>query len=150
MAGRAGRIVPWLALVVAAVVITGGIAFAAKLVDDRNAPAAPPPVTSTITQVITQTITPPPVTVTPTSSSTPAPSAPATEFADGTFKVGFDVAAGRYRTPGPAVAGAGCVWSRTRPGGAILARGTALGPIVVTLRAGDLMTSTGCKPWTTS
>jgi hypothetical protein len=37
-----------------------------------------------------------------TDSAAPAkPAGPATQFGDGTYQVGVDVAAGRYKTPGP-------------------------------------------------
>jgi hypothetical protein len=129
------------------VVLTGGFAFAAQSAAEGAAKDNKPPVTvtQTVFETVTQSVAP--VTVTVTASPTRVAKAPETKFADGTFEVGFDVAAGRYRTTGPVAAGASCVWQRTRPDGGVIDGGTVLGPITVTVRAGELVHSTGCAPW---
>jgi hypothetical protein len=69
---------------------------------------------------------------------------------DGTFLVGKDIQAGTYRSEGKNAYG--CYWARlndtTGEGSAIIANGTAQGPAIVKVAAGDkAFQTTDCKPW---
>lgn len=94
---------------------------------------------------------------TPTAAAAPVkPSGPATSIGDGTYQVGTDIAAGRYKTPGPdpdAVIKY-CYWARTRDdsgdSAAILANGNTNGPGSVTVKQGEFFTVSGDCTWTKS
>lgn len=84
-------------------------------------------------------------------ASQPAPAAgPKTEFGDGTFKVGEDIAAGTYKSSGPRSGSPVplCYWARMKndSGGvdAIIANNNSQGPTRVTVKAGEYLQVTGC------
>lgn len=69
---------------------------------------------------------------------------------DGTFLVGKDIQAGTYRSEGKNTYG--CYWARlsdtTGESSAIIANGSAQGPAIVKIAAGDkAFQTTDCKPW---
>lgn len=86
-------------------------------------------------------------------ASPPPPAGPKTSFGDGTWEVGTDIAAGKYRATVPADSFA-CYWERLRGLSGqfddIIANGTADPgtPVVVTVSGSDKgFTSRGCGTW---
>ncbi len=79
------------------------------------------------------------------------PAGPATSFGDGTYEVGVDVVAGRYKTQGPTDdLFKNCYWQRTKDDSgqfrSIIANGNTQGPGSVTIKAGEFFqTSGGCN-----
>ncbi len=90
---------------------------------------------------------------TPIDAAAPAaPAGPVEEIGEGTWRVGEDIVAGTYRTPGPDSSGFGmCYWDRAADAsgefGAIITNGILEGPGVVTIEDGEVFTSNGCTPW---
>ena len=87
-------------------------------------------------------------TTNPLPPTTAAPVGPVTQFGDGTWIVGQDIAAGTYRTYG----GSNCYWERDRDfsGGlnSIIANDNAAGPAIVTIRPTDRgFTTKSCGEW---
>jgi len=89
-----------------------------------------------------------------TTSSAGVGSVPASNgVGDGTFVVGSEIAAGTYRTAGPADAAMpNCYWARlSNTSGsldAIVANGNSAGPTTVTISATDKAFETnGCQGW---
>ncbi|KAA2256729.1 hypothetical protein F0L68_26105 [Solihabitans fulvus] len=91
------------------------------------------------------------------TTAPPAPTTaagPATEIAPGTYVVGVDIAAGTYRTKGPADSRVPfCYWARLKDTSgnidAITANGNPQGPTTVTVAATDKAFETsGCSTWT--
>lgn len=77
---------------------------------------------------------------------------PAESFGDGTYEVLVDVAAGTYRTTGPASPTRSCYWARLADSSgeftAIVTNGIAEGPAVVTIAPTDrAFESHGCARW---
>ena len=76
------------------------------------------------------------------------PSGPLTAFGDGTYEVGVDVAAGRYKTPG----GSWCYWERARNDsgdfGSIISNDNLQGPGTVSNRPGEFFKTSGGCQWT--
>lgn len=142
--------------VVTLVVLAGGLAIGATYAAraaGNEAGTGPATITSVQTETVTTTMPASPSlpiteTVTKTVTKTPNQGVPATKFGNGVFEVGFDVESGRYQTAGPAQGVRnGCVWKRTKPGGRVVAQGTAFGPLTIYVRNGELMNSTGCLQW---
>lgn len=77
---------------------------------------------------------------------TPAATGPATSVGDGTYEVGTDLVAGKYRTPGDADGGMGC--SYHVPDSTIF--GYSKGPGIFTVKAGQTVTLSGGCTWTKS
>jgi hypothetical protein len=106
---------------------------------------APPPETITVTAPAA-----PPVQAEPPAA---APSGPLTTFGDGVWEVGVDVAAGKYKTAGPASGGIGmCYHARLKTNdgslGDIIANNVSQGPVTVTIKPGDgYFETTGCQDW---
>lgn len=82
------------------------------------------------------------------------PAGPATTVSDGTYEVGVDMAAGRYKTEGPSASNAldMCYWERasTDSGelGSIIANEIVQGPGSVTVQNGEFATLRGGCTWT--
>lgn len=81
------------------------------------------------------------------------PAGPATQIGDGTYQVGVDMAAGRYKTPGPTDdLFHNCYWERNRDDsgqfGSIIANGNTQGPGSVTVKAGEFFQTSGGCTWT--
>ncbi len=98
------------------------------------------------------TATPTTVTAPATAGQQPATQAPATaagpktEFGDGTYKVGDDIATGTYKTSGPRTGSPLCYWARLKDdaGTNIIANNAGQGPARVTVKAGEYLQVTGC------
>ena len=90
----------------------------------------------------------------------PAPAAPAqpagpeTTVSDGTYEVGVDMAAGRYKTDGPSAGSITgmCYWQRSSNDSgefdAIIANEIVQGPGSVTVKSGEFATLSGDCTWT--
>lgn len=85
-----------------------------------------------------------------TQAPQPKPaSGPKTEFGDGTFKVGEDIAVGTYKSSGPRNQGVPlCYWARMKDDSgsvdSIIANNNSQGPTRVTVKAGEYLQVTGC------
>jgi len=82
-----------------------------------------------------------------------AAAGPGTTVGQGSHLVGEDIAAGTYRTGGPAASGIPlCYWARAKDAGGerggVLASGTPEGPARVTLTKGETFETHGCRRWT--
>ena len=90
----------------------------------------------------------------PANAAPAKPSGPLTQFGDGTYEVGVDVAAGRYKTPGSGGQGIweACYWERAKNDtgdlGSIISNENLQGPGVVTLKKGEFFKTTGGCGWT--
>jgi hypothetical protein len=113
------------------------------------------PVTKTVTVAVpgpTQTVVET-LTVEPTTTQPPGPK---TSVTNGTFHVGEDVVAGRWKTDGPAGSGAlaSCYWERERNDSgdfsAILANDNISGPASITVNPGEFVKFDGGCAWTHS
>lgn len=87
--------------------------------------------------------------------ATPAkPSGPLTQFGDGQYEVGVDIAAGRYKTPGSGGSGImeSCYWERAKNDsgdfGSIISNENLQGPGTVSLKAGEFFKTNGGCNWT--
>jgi hypothetical protein len=84
----------------------------------------------------------------------PAPAGPLTTFSDGTYQVGVDIAAGRYKTPGPDGNSALdiCYWQRSKDDSgefdALIANEIVKGPGSVTVKKGEFASVNGGCVWT--
>jgi hypothetical protein len=85
----------------------------------------------------------------PSSDPAAAEDGPLVAFGNGSFRIGQDVVAGRYRSPAPEEGIARlCYWDVQDDTGKILDQGVANdGPSIAKLPAGKLFTSKGCKDW---
>lgn len=88
-----------------------------------------------------------------TGSAAPptAPAGPATSVTDGTYEVGVDLEAGRYKTTGPEAGSRSCYQARlsddSGDSSAILANDIADGPSSVTVEAGEFVKFSGGCAW---
>lgn len=81
----------------------------------------------------------------PTPAPVPVQTGPRTSFADGTWEVGVDVAAGKVKTAGAST----CYWARlTGSGGDIIDNNVGAGPQTVVIKAGEYFESQTCGTWT--
>ncbi|MFF7227984.1 hypothetical protein [Streptomyces sioyaensis] len=83
----------------------------------------------------------------------PAVAGPGTTVGQGSYRVGEDIAAGTYRTGGPAASDIPlCHWARAKDSsgetGSIIAHGTPRGPARVTVIKGETFETNGCRRWT--
>jgi hypothetical protein len=132
---------------------TGGAATAtttaARATVTVTAPAAAPrTVTVTAPAAAPQTVT---VTAAPTTEA--APAGPLTTFSDGTYEVGTDIVAGKYKTPGPGSTDIldSCymeVGDGSGSLGGIDQNDNLTGPGVVTLKKGKVFKVSGGCTWT--
>lgn len=101
--------------------------------------------TSAATAVATVRSAPTSAKTAPVSSVT----APPTSFGPGTYEVGVDMAAGRYKTKG--TNGLPCYWARSGDDSgelqSLIANGILDGPGSVTVKKGEFFSTSGCKPW---
>lgn len=148
--GRTWR--TWQLLVGMAVTLVIGILAGAGTPDDEKTVSTGAQATSsTVSDVqVTQAPTVPPTTPAPTPAPTTTAPGPKTEFGNGTFRVGVDIAPGTYVAPG----GSGCYWERQSVFGgggvdAIIANDFARGgQVVVTILATDKgFKTSGCGTW---
>jgi hypothetical protein len=70
------------------------------------------------------------------------PPGPATEFGDGTYHVGTDIAPGSYRSAGPPPEGR-CSWARLREA-SVVASAVTTGPAHLTTTGGEYLRVAGC------
>ncbi|MEX2971508.1 hypothetical protein [Streptomyces sp. C184] len=82
-----------------------------------------------------------------------AAAGPGTTVGQGSYLVGEDIAAGTYRTGGPAASDIPlCHWARAKDSsgerGSIIAHGTPRGPARVTVTKGETFETNGCRRWT--
>ncbi|MFD5733363.1 hypothetical protein ACFWIY_11075 [Streptomyces sioyaensis] len=82
-----------------------------------------------------------------------AAAGPGTTVGQGSYLVGEDIAAGTYRTGGPAASDIPlCYWARAKDSsgemGGIIANGTSRGPARVTVTEGETFETNGCQRWT--
>ncbi|MEU8785743.1 hypothetical protein [Streptomyces sp. NPDC048637] len=82
-----------------------------------------------------------------------APAGPEAVVGQGSHLVGEDIAAGTYRTGGPAASGGPlCHWARAKNSSgdmdSIIATGIPQGPARVTVNKGETFETNGCKEWT--
>ncbi|MFI0906246.1 hypothetical protein ACH4TE_22365 [Streptomyces sioyaensis] len=82
-----------------------------------------------------------------------AAAGPGTTVGQGSYLVGEDIAAGTYRTGGPAASDIPlCHWARAKDSsgetGSIIASGTPQGPARVTVTKGETFQTHGCRRWT--
>lgn len=130
---------PWLFGIVAAFIL--GILIGSSSSGGTPAPAAAggiPPGTVTVTASAPAPAPPP---------SPAPPPGPKTEFGDGTYLVGTDIAAGSYKSSGPRPGGVGmCYWARMKDdsGQNIIANSAGQGPTRVTVNKGEYLQVTGC------
>jgi hypothetical protein len=137
-----------------AVKITLGVvgAFVALIVivgvsGGGTAPAPAPAMTySAPAPVVTQA---PAVVQAPPVVQAPAETGPLTTFGNGTYVVGEDVKAGKYRSPAPQEGAISmCYFDVRNDAGDIVDQGVANeGPSRVTLRNGTTFKSSGCEDW---
>lgn len=104
-------------------------------------PAAPAPVAPVAT------VAPAPPVVAPAPAA--APAGPMTTFGNGTYEIGVDIKAGKYRSPGVQSSIAPlCYFDQTDASGTIKDQGVANeGPSRVTLKSGLTFKSSGCEDW---
>ena len=162
---------PWATAGLAVGLLMGvGIGGAALGTAATATAAAPVPAPQTVTVTApaaapgTVTVTaaaPAPVTVTKEvpvpsvgSGSSGGGTGPATTVSDGTYQVGVDMAAGRYKTSGPPAGSTldMCYWERARNDSgqldAIIANEIVQGPGSVTVNKGEFATLSGGCTWT--
>ena len=146
----------WVALIVTALVSLG-IGGAVAGASDTSTSAQPAPtvtVTETEEAPAGEAEPAPTVTVTKTTKPEPEPE-PEPEpdgLSEGTYEVGVDAKAGRYKTTVPDDS-MNCYWQRTKDDsgefGSIIANDNASpgSRVSVTLKKGEFFTSNGCGDW---
>jgi hypothetical protein len=88
------------------------------------------------------------------ASAAALPVGVATSVRDGTYKVGKDIAAGRYKTVGPPTNATirNCRWESAKDDsgelGSIISSGDTQGPGSVTVKAGEYFQTAGGCTWT--
>lgn len=141
----------WLAGLLAVLWLGSCMAYAGAGDDTAAAPAPGPTVTETVEvpgASATETVTAKPAAPKSTKPAAPEPA----ELGEGTYEVGVDVDAGRYKTtvPGDSL---NCYWERTKDDsgdfGSIIANDNADpgARVSVTIKRGEFFTSNGCGDW---
>jgi hypothetical protein len=141
----------WITLgVIAAVLLIISISTSGKSAAPAT-PAAAPTVAVPAAPVPAAPVPP----AVPAPSLPPAPAAPSvpagplTTFGNGTYEIGVDVAAGKYRSAGVQDSIAPlCYFDQTDASGSIKDQGVANeGPSRATLKSGLTFKSSGCQDW---
>lgn len=158
-AKKKSRVVPAVITGIVALLIGIGIGSAAAGGSAQTAaPGAEPAVT------VTETVEKPGGTATVTEKPKPAPTVTVTKtvtqkaeapaapegFGAGTYEVGVDMPAGKYKTKGPDDSGIdSCYWSRNEDasGENIIANALLEGQGVVEINKGEYFETTGCLDW---
>jgi len=138
-------------------VITSGVAAAVCLlglvitaVGAATAPSSQPPRNISVPATAPQQRA-------PTTAAVPAAAAPvgaATSVRDGTYEVGKDISAGRYKTAGPPTKATirNCRWQSAKDDSgelrSIISSGDTQGPGSVTVKAGEFFQTSGGCTWT--
>ncbi|MGW7491560.1 hypothetical protein [Streptomyces sp. NPDC054786] len=83
---------------------------------------------------------------------TGVPAGPDATVGQGSYLVGEDIAAGTYKTRGPAASDVPlCYWARAKDSSgemdSIIANGTPQGPARVTVNRGETFETNGCRDW---
>lgn len=131
-----GLIVVALLIGACSAAMSGGTRPAGNVGPLSAAPPAP--------AIVTAAVQPPVV-------STPA--GPATAMGDGTYEVGPDIVAGKYKTPGTGGSGVldSCYWARMKDDsgdlGSIIDNDNFNGPGVVSVKKGELLKLSGGCAW---
>ncbi|WP_285745062.1 hypothetical protein [Lentzea sp. NBRC 105346] len=138
-----------------------GIGGAAESTENIGVAQQSAPVTMTVTapaKTITQTVTAPAQTITQTATASKPAEAPVvagtrTEFGAGTYEVGTDIKAGKYKTSGPDGSGwvRSCYWARNKDSSgsfdAIIANDNIEGPGTLTVNSGEVLQLSGSCVW---
>jgi hypothetical protein len=140
-------------------VITSGVAAAVCLlglvitaVGAATAPSSQPPRNISVPVTAPQQRAPT-TAVAPAPTPTP-PGGAATSIRDGTYEVGKDIAAGRYKTAGPPTNATirNCRWQSAKDDSgelrSIISSGDTQGPGSVTVKAGEFFQTSGGCTWT--
>lgn len=147
VAPRKPRRWPWVLGIVVAFLLGTGVGGASG----RPAPAA----SSTPQAVPLPVVTAPaaPAVVAPAAPAAVEPAGPATTVSDGSYEVGTDMAAGRYKTSGPDKSSVipNCYWGRSKDDSgnfsAIIANDNVQGPGTLTVKAGEFVKLSGGCTW---
>ncbi|MFF8787709.1 hypothetical protein [Streptomyces sp. NPDC015125] len=141
--------------VVCALIVFGlGAAVGSGSNGTKKARAKPAPtVTVTVTAKTTRAEPEKPKSAAKPAEKAPAPAGPDTTVGQGSYLVGEDIAAGTYKTGGPAASDVPlCYWARAKDSSGeldgIIANGTPQGPARVTVNKGETFETSGCKEWT--
>jgi hypothetical protein len=142
---------PWIVGIVAAFVVGLAVGGAGGSGGSTTAPVAAP--ASPAAPVPTQSA--PAASTAPAAPAAPAvPTGPATEVEDGTYQVGTDMAAGRYKTPGPPANSVMdmCYSARMKDDSgdinSIIANDIVKGQSSITVKAGEFVKFSGGCTWT--
>jgi hypothetical protein len=143
------KIWPWIVGGIILLLLLGMCGVAGRAVNQSSAPtvaptAAPSP-TPYVSSNVEEDAAPPPV---------PAvPAGPKTEFGNGTWEIGVDIAPGKYKTSGPEDSGRPCFAQTTKEGDASLGdiqkQELSEGPLTVIIPAKGVkfFESAGCSVW---
>lgn len=132
-------------------------AVVAIIIITSSGSKAPAPAATTVSAptATATTALPAPAAQAPASPVPPAQdSGPARQFGAGTYEVGTDVKAGKYKTAGPGSDDImkSCAWSRKKDAsgdlGSLIAFNIVQGPGVVTINKGEVLDATGSCTWT--
>jgi hypothetical protein len=90
-----------------------------------------------------------PAAAAPSTQAPAAPAGPKTQFGDGTYLVGTDIAEGSYKSTGPRPSAVPiCYWARMKDDSgsvtSILANNTSQGATRLTVKKGEYLEVTGC------
>lgn len=147
---------PWIVGGVVALFVVIGIANG----DDQPstaAVAAPPTTAPARTVTLAPPVPTPAVRTIPAAPvAPPEPAGPATTASDGTYEVGVDIEAGRYKTSGPDQSSffPNCYWERAKDDSgefrSIIANDNVQGPGSVTVKNGEFVKFSGGCTWAKS
>lgn len=131
---------PWILGILAAFGLGAAVGSAG------NSPAPAPAAASAVPTAPASATVAAPATQQPATQPA-APAEPKTEFGDGTYLVGTDIAVGSYKSTGPRPGGVGqCYWARLKDdsGANIIANNLGAGATRVTVKKGEYLQITGC------
>lgn len=151
---------PWIVLAVLAAVVAISAVNGRGTPTSTARPAAPaasaPPASQPAASAPSVVTSTPPSAVPPVSSApavAPQPVGPDTTMGDGTYEVGVDIAAGRYKTSGPSRSAVFpyCYWERSKDDsgefGSIISNDNIGGPGSVTVKKGEFVKLSGGCTW---
>lgn len=144
---------PWVAAGAVALLVIIVVASNSQTSTSQAASASPTTSYQYTGPLVSPTYTAAPV-APPAPVAAPEPAGPATTVSDGTYEVGPDMVAGRYKTPGPDGSSAldMCYWSRNKNDsgefGSIIANDIVKGPGSVTVKNGEFVEFSGGCTWT--
>jgi hypothetical protein len=144
------------ALKVVGGIVATGVVFGIGVAAGSGGAGSGAPVAAATVKTVTVSVPGPTMTVVETLTVQPTttqPPGPKTEVTNGTFHVGEDIVAGRWKTDGPAGSGAfaSCYWERERNDSgdfsAIIANDNISGPASITVNAGEFVKFDGGCHW---